>query len=91
MFKGTESTTPAFTGQLAPSKEKAMATWFHASVLATAFAATVAVGIASASMLVPGDVAQKADRLPVVADASSYVTIETRHDGVSVLKRIQIN
>ena len=35
--------------------------------------------------------APKADRLPVVANADSYVTIETRHDGVSILKRIPVN
>ena len=68
-----------------------MATWFHASILATVFAATVAVGLASAALLNAGGAAPKADRLPVVADAAGYVTIETRHDGVSVLKRIQIN
>ena len=69
-----------------------MATWFHTTILATTFAATVAVGLASASMLIDGAVAPKADRLPVVADASGYVTVETRlADGVSVLNRVQVN
>ena len=69
-----------------------MAPWFHTTILATALAATVAVGLASASMYINANTAAaKADRLPVVADANSYVTVETRGDGVSVLKRIQID
>jgi len=69
-----------------------MAPWFHSAVLAVTLVATVAVGVASASLyLGSSQAAPKADRLPVVADASGYVTIETRGDGVSVLKRIQIN
>jgi hypothetical protein len=68
-----------------------MAPWLQMTTLATAFAATVAVGLASASMHVGAHTAApKADRLPVVADASGYVTVETRRDGVSILKRIQI-
>ncbi len=68
-----------------------MASWIHTSIIATTIAATAAVGIASASMYVAGDEpAAKADRLPVMADASGYVTIETRHDGVSVLKRFRV-
>ena len=68
-----------------------MAPWIHTTILATTFAATVAVGIASASLYIASTAAPKADRLPVVADASGYITIETRHDGISVLKRIQID
>lgn len=69
-----------------------MAPWFHTAVLATGFAATVAVGLASASMLLTANTAApKADRLPVVADGRGYVTVETRGDGVSVLNRVQIN
>ncbi len=68
-----------------------MATWLHTTVLATTFAATVAVGLASASMLIEGTASPKADRLPVIADNSGYLTIETRHDGVSVLNRVQVN
>lgn len=70
-----------------------MATWIHTTILATTFAATVAVGLASASMLVEGSVASpKGDRLPVIADNSGYITIETRlQDGVSVLNRVEVN
>lgn len=69
-----------------------MASWFHTTILATALAATVAVGLASAAMYIGGNsAASRADRLPVVANATGYVTIETRHDGISVLKRIQVN
>ena len=75
-------------------KETAMAFLFHSTILATALAATVAVGIASAAIYRADDApAAKADRLPIVADADAagYVTIETRHDGVSVLQRVQVN
>lgn len=69
-----------------------MAIWFHSTVLATTLAATVAVGLASAAIYTADSrSAPKADRLPVVADASGYVTIETRHDGTSILKRVQLN
>jgi hypothetical protein len=69
-----------------------MAPWFHSTVLATTLVATVAVGVASASLFSGIEqAAPKADRLPVVAANSGYVTIETRGDGVSILKRVQIN
>lgn len=69
-----------------------MTTWFHTAILATVIAATAAVGIAAAAIITADNgAAPKADRLPVVADASSYVTIETRHDGMSVLKRVELN
>ncbi len=66
---------------------------FHSTILATTLAATVAVGLASASIYTGSQDAPavKADRLPVIADASGYLTIETRHDGVSVLKRVPAN
>ena len=66
---------------------------FHSTILATTLAATVAVGFASASIYVGNHdaTAVKADRLPVIADASGYLTIETRRDGVSVLKRVPVN
>ena len=66
---------------------------FQTAILATSLAATVAVGIASASIDL-GDQrkpAAKTDRLPVVAEANGYVTIETCTDGLSVLKRIPIS
>lgn len=69
-----------------------MAPTFHAAILATVLVATAAVGIAGATMYMGANTAApKADRLPVIANADSYVTIETRHDGVSILKRIQVN
>ena len=68
-----------------------MASWLHTTVLATVIAATAAVGIASATMVINANApTPKADRLPVVADADAYITVETRHDGVSVLSRIQV-
>ncbi len=65
----------------------------HSTILATTLAATVAVGLAGASVYVHDNEAPaaKADRLPVIADANGYVTIETRGDGVSVLKRVPVN
>lgn len=65
--------------------------WIHTSIIATAVVATATVGIASASMLATVQPAVKSDRLPVVANAGDYITIETRHDGVSVLQRIHID
>ncbi len=70
-----------------------MAPWFHSLVLATAFVATIAVSVASASFFISANqAAPKGDRLAVTADASRYVTVETRTaDNVSVLHRVQIN
>ena len=66
-----------------------MTPWFHVIVVATVLAATIAVGMASASLLTGTNVAAaKADRLPVIASPNGYMTIETRHDGVSVLQRV---
>jgi len=69
-----------------------MTVWFHSTILATCVAATVAVGLASAAIYVEMDrrVAEKADRLPVVAANDKFVTVETRSDGVSVLSRIPV-
>jgi hypothetical protein len=68
-----------------------MATWLHTTVLTTVIAATAAVGIASANLYINANApAPKADRLPVVADADAYLTVETRQDGVSILNRIQV-
>ena len=69
-------------------------TLIHSAVLATSLAATVAIGLASAAIYTGAEMptAPKADRLPVVADASgSYFTIETRKDGVSVLSRVRVS
>jgi hypothetical protein len=69
-----------------------MASWFHATILATAFAATVAVGFASAAMLANvNPVAAKGDRLGAIVDDRTYQTVETRSPGVSVLTRIQVD
>ena len=69
-----------------------MALW-HTTVLATSLAATAAIGLASAAIYSNGrdDIALKADRLPVIADASGTVTIETRADGLSVLQRVPVD
>jgi hypothetical protein len=69
-----------------------MAPWFHSVVLATTLIATVAVGVASASMFLgSNEAAPKADRLPLLADSSRYVTVETRGDNVSTLHKVQID
>lgn len=69
---------------------------FHTTILATSLAATLAVGFASAAMVVDhgSAAAPKGDRLPMAATAttgSGYITVETRHDGVSDLQRIRLN
>jgi MFS superfamily sulfate permease-like transporter len=70
-----------------------MAPWFHSVVLATTLVATVAVGVASASFFIGAQqAAPKGDRLPIVADASRYMTVETRDAAnLSVLHRVQID
>ena len=71
-----------------------MTVWFHSTIIATGLAATVAVGIAGAAVYNRFDVpvAPKADRLPVAAPASkTYVTLETRAKGVSVLSRVPVS
>ena len=73
-----------------------MNVWIHSAIIATTTAAVVAVGIASASTG-PGastgtsPTAAKGDRLPVVARADDYVTVETRSDGASILMRVRAN
>jgi hypothetical protein len=72
-----------------------MTLWFHSTILATSVAATLAVGIASAAILVDSQdaAAPKADRLPAVVGAAdaSYVTVETRADGTSILAKVPVN
>jgi hypothetical protein len=67
----------------------------HSTILATSLAATLAVGFASAAIVADHQqvVAPKGDRLPMMAamPAADYVTIETRHNGVSDLQRIPVN
>jgi hypothetical protein len=70
-----------------------MTLWFHSTILATSLAATVAVGLASAAIYhdTAVNVAAKSDKLEVVGEAQkSYVTVETREDGVSVLSRVPL-
>lgn len=67
----------------------------HSLILATSLVATVAVGIASASVFdgaMQKGVAPKGDRLPVatVATDVDYVTVETRQPGTSVLNRLPV-
>ncbi len=63
----------------------------HSVILATSLAATVAVGLASAAVIdnIDARVAPKGDRLPVAANSTevSYVTVETRRPGTSVLTK----
>ena len=70
-----------------------MNVWMHSTILATTLVAAIAVGFASAST--PGEVevqaAAKSDRLPIVANAAGFVTVEIRGDGVSMLKRIPLD
>jgi hypothetical protein len=69
-----------------------MASWFHAAILATGLAATVAVGFASAAMFANlYTVAVKGDRLAVAVADKNYQTVETRSPGVSVLTRVQVD
>ena len=71
-----------------------MTLWFHSTILATSVAATLAVGIASAAILVDVQAdaaAPKADRLPTVAASERYVTVETREAGVSILEKVPVN
>ncbi|HET7715017.1 MAG TPA: hypothetical protein VFK86_05270 [Bauldia sp.] len=71
-----------------------MTIWLHSTILATAAAATIAVGIASASKYEASEpVAPKADMLPILAGAASaeaYVTVEQRGDRESVLARVPV-
>jgi hypothetical protein len=71
-----------------------MTVWFHSTIIATGLLATVAVGIAGAAVYnrFDGPVAARADRLPVptVAAGKTFVTFETRGDGVSVLNRVPV-
>ena len=69
---------------------------FHSTILASTLAATLLVGFASAAIVTDRQpvAAAKSDRLPMAATAApaaDYVTVETRHDGVSELARIPLN
>ena len=63
----------------------------HSTIIATSLAATIAVGVASASINTgpETEISAKTDRLPIVANAgSNYMIFETRQDGVSVMTRM---
>ena len=72
-----------------------MTVWLHSTIIATGLVATVAVGIAGAAVYNRFDVpvAPKADKLPIAAPATgkTYVTLETRANGVSVLSRLPVS
>jgi hypothetical protein len=70
-----------------------MTLWFHSTILATSLAATVAVGLAGAAIYqdTAVNVAAKADKLEVAGEMQkSYLTVETRADGISVLSRVPL-
>jgi hypothetical protein len=64
-----------------------MSVWLHSAILATGIAATVAIASASIATVAPL-VAAKADRLALVDAKTIYVTVETRSDGTSELRRM---
>lgn len=71
-----------------------MTLWFHSTILAVSLAASVAVGLASASVYkdAGSEAAAKTDRLPVIAEAdTTFMTVETRADGMSVLSRLPVS
>ncbi len=73
-----------------------MSTKLHSTILATSLAAILGVGFASVAVVSDHQqaAAPKADRLTVLAaaaPATDYVTVETRHNGVSDLERIPLN
>ncbi len=65
----------------------------HTAVLATALVAAITVGIASAAIQgnPASQAAAKSDRLPMLANATQYVTIETRGERVSMLERVALD
>jgi hypothetical protein len=67
-------------------------TWFRTVILATSFAASVAISFAGASVSDAGArPSAKADRLPVFVDRGIvHLTVETRGDGVSVFNRFPV-
>jgi hypothetical protein len=70
-----------------------MSVWFHSAILATGLAATVAIGIAGASIYrdTRSDVGIKENRLTVLAEpAGDTITVETRVPGGSILHRVPV-
>lgn len=70
-----------------------MNAWFTPVVLAVTLTAAIAVGLASAATrdVVDATPIAKSDRLPIIANAFTYITLETRGDGMSVLQRFPLN
>ena len=63
----------------------------HLTIVATSLAATVAVALASVTIYdgFYRPLAAKTDRLPLIGDTvPAYVTVETRKEELSVLRRI---
>ena len=67
-----------------------MSIWLHTAILATGIVATVAIASASIVNVAPL-VAAKTDRLAVVDAKTGYVTVETRSDGTSELRRVPVD
>ena len=70
-----------------------MSLLLHTTIIATSLAATIAVGLASASIYAGTETEFSAntDRPAPLADAGrTYLTVETRQDGVSVMTRVPI-
>jgi hypothetical protein len=64
----------------------------HATILATLIIAIAAVGVAGATVYMGGSgVSPKADRLPAIASADRHVTVETRQNDVSILRRFRLD
>jgi len=71
-----------------------MSLLLHSTIIATSLAATIAVGLASASSYANTEtvISAKADRLPILANAgNNYIIVETRRDGFSVMTRMPIS
>jgi len=70
-----------------------MSLLLHSTIIATSLAATIAVGFASASIYSgpATEISTKADRLPIVANASQkYILVEIHRDGISEITRMPI-
>ncbi len=70
-----------------------MSILLHSTILATSLAATIAVGFAGASIYAGTETefSAKTDRLAILADTGrTYLTVETRQDGVSVMTRVPV-
>jgi len=65
-----------------------MVSSLHAAILATLLVTTTAVAMTGIAYMGGSSVSPRADRLPTVhGTVVSYVTVEIRHDGGSILER----